>query len=31
MTDMNPIDAMETIKQALAKFKTNEEFLSTLK
>ena len=31
MTDMNPIDAMETIKQALAKFKTNDEFLSTLK
>ena len=29
MTDMNPIDAMETIKQALAKFKTNDEFLST--
>ena len=31
MMDMNPIDAMETIKQALTKFKTNEEFLSTLK
>ena len=31
MTDMNPIDAMETIKQALTKFKTNDEFLSTLK
>ncbi|MEE2943345.1 MAG: transcription termination factor Rho [Verrucomicrobiota bacterium] len=31
MTDMNPIDAMETIKQALVKFKTNEEFLTTLK
>jgi len=31
MTDMNPIDAMETIKQALDKFKTNEEFLNTLK
>ncbi len=31
MTDMNPIDAMETIKQALVKFKTNEEFLATLK
>jgi transcription termination factor Rho len=31
MMDMNPIDAMETIKQALGKFKTNEEFLSTLK
>ena len=31
MTDMNPIDAMETLKQALDKFKTNEEFLNTLK
>ena len=31
MIDMNPIDAMESIKQALTKFKTNEEFLSTLK
>ena len=30
MMDMNPIDAMETIKQALTKFKTNEEFFSSM-
>lgn len=30
MIDLNPIDAMETLRSALKKYKTNEELLSKI-
>jgi transcription termination factor Rho len=30
MTDLNPVEAMETLLAALKKYKTNDEFLAKL-
>jgi len=31
MVDLNPVEAMETLTNALKKFKTNDELLSQMK